>query len=417
MSIDFGRVCALQGGGSEKPYSDLYLLCSSAIHMPGGDDLPKRLSEVWKKIDSLLPADVKRAPSWDTLADWDDKSLQDYNDQALGEKIILCQQRVFAATSGVSLPPPIAMEPFAEVIEHDKRLVASFEELVKGFEGEIEYPGYSKRVVSKIVQIRKLFAENPLLLSFFKNLDLQAHPELGKVVMEFEAPEPKATLDLKLSDLSDADLDKIRYKLPFCKSLVLTKCHYDLSKLLPLLPVVERLIMDDCDVITLPESLGGLTKLLTLHVWGSKFESFPLAICSLSQLKDLSLRGCDLSAVPEELSSLKALEKLDLSENAFTDIPEVISSLPRLDTLELDRNEIDQFPTIDDLPPSLQTLDLSNTNITSLPGGFMYVLEKISVIISGNKDAKGNYLSDDVDKICELVRQLESLKDTHGYDF
>jgi len=432
MSMDFGRVCALHHGGSKYPYNEIYRLCSLAVDLPENSDLPKRLREIWTEINFLLPADAQRAPSWDKLTALDSKSLQKYSGTYLGEKIILCQQRVFAATSGASLPLPIAMEPFAEVIKYDERLVTPFEELVKGFEGEIEYPGFSERVVYKIAQIRKLFTENSLLLSFFKNMDLQAYPELKKVVNEYKLPEPVdpapvpraharwATREYK--SLSRQDLAEKGWQLSECSELIFIDCDLDLCELIDLLPShLTELHLINCGIKAVPETIGKLKELHTLYLNKNPLECFPLAICNLPKLERLHLEECGLSALPEGLGGFEALKSIELSRNKLTRIPEALQLIATLTSVYLCGNSIEEFPRPDDISTEWKVVDISCNPITSFPLDLFKVLEKAEVFFSREMDGEDllepyynmmeemqGTIDDLEDKVERLVERLDT---------
>ncbi|XP_074359467.1 uncharacterized protein LOC141698600 isoform X2 [Apium graveolens] len=101
-----------------------------------------------------------------------------------------------------------------------------------------------------------------------------------------------------------------------------------------------------------PDSIGNLTKLVELDLWGNeKLETLPDTICNLRNLEILSIYGCEiLETLPDDLWTITRLKKLDASyATMLKKLPDIESSQIAL---------------------SLQELDMSMCRITALPSGF-----------------------------------------------
>lgn len=111
--------------------------------------------------------------------------------------------------------------------------------------------------------------------------------------------------------------------------------------------------------ISLPESIGNLTKLKVLRLYGAinqfkadenaspnlkTFKKLPKALARLTQLEELDLGRNQIPAVPPEVASLTNLRKLNLSFNDIHELPEFIGNLPKLRELNLSSNGSIRLP-------------------------------------------------------------------------
>jgi Leucine-rich repeat (LRR) protein len=135
------------------------------------------------------------------------------------------------------------------------------------------------------------------------------------------------------------------------------------------------------ELITLPESLGQLTKLETLVIEGfSALRTLPEAIGHLTALKALRLRHLKgFAELPTSLWQLKELKALIIANSGINQIPNAINQLTALTSLSL-RN--------------LRAL-------TALPAGLWQL---------NSLEALELYLLPCIDKIPELTRQFTALK-------
>lgn len=105
---------------------------------------------------------------------------------------------------------------------------------------------------------------------------------------------------------------------------------------------------------------------------GNSITALPECIGDLESLKTLHLAGCPLTALPESIGRLKNLEVLDLSGCPLDRLPDSLGQLKRLKSLIFAKWNWGES-TLCMLPDScgdlagLETLDLSGTQVTSLP--------------------------------------------------
>jgi internalin A len=116
-----------------------------------------------------------------------------------------------------------------------------------------------------------------------------------------------------------------------------------------------------------PESIGQLTQLQSLYLWGNQLTALPESIGQLSQLETLDLSNNVLTALPESIGQLTQLKNLDLSNNVLTALPESIGQLTQLETLDLAENQLTELPEFIGQLTQLKILDLQGNRLTALP--------------------------------------------------
>jgi Leucine-rich repeat (LRR) protein len=95
----------------------------------------------------------------------------------------------------------------------------------------------------------------------------------------------------------------------------------------------------------LPESLGQLTQLRTLHLSNNHVTALPETLGQITKLKRLRLGGNQLTALPKSLGQLSLLEELHLSYNQLIALPESLCRLTSLRQLYLHGNDALGLPT------------------------------------------------------------------------
>src|SRR5215475_14164687 len=73
-----------------------------------------------------------------------------------------------------------------------------------------------------------------------------------------------------------------------------------------------ELDLSGLELKAVPESLGQLAQLHTLHLHNNQLTALPESLGQLVQLQDLDLRNNQLTALPESLGQLVQLQILDL---------------------------------------------------------------------------------------------------------
>jgi hypothetical protein len=127
---------------------------------------------------------------------------------------------------------------------------------------------------------------------------------------------------------------------------------------------LEKLIIDNgngCQMnVTIPESIGGLTSLKVLRLYGaldSSRKQYEKPGSLFSQVKSL----------PGTLEKLQNLEELDLGRNGIKAVPSQIASLHKLKKLTLDYNDIHELPAFIGNLNNLQELSIFANRGVTLP--------------------------------------------------
>jgi len=135
----------------------------------------------------------------------------------------------------------------------------------------------------------------------------------------------------------------------------------------------------------LPESLGQLTQLQSLRILDNQLTALPESIGQLTQLQSLMLNSNQLTALPESLTELKALRKLYLHDNRFRVFPNPILGLTGLELLAIGgRNGLTSLPDSIDRLANLETLDLGNGELMSLPSALAGLGKLKRLVLTGN---------------------------------
>ncbi len=181
----------------------------------------------------------------------------------------------------------------------------------------------------------------------------------------FVAPEKATTLSIKKYDPA------IRH-LPSQLGTLVNLVELDISCLENLedfpseigsLTKLEKLIIDNGDScqmnISLPESMGGLTNLKVLRLYG--------AIDARESDSDKPSRPSKVKSLAGTIGKLQNLEVLDLGRNGIKGIPSQIASLQKLKRLALDYNHIHELPPFVGNLKNLQELSVCGNGGIKLP--------------------------------------------------
>ncbi|MFX1259645.1 MAG: TIR domain-containing protein [Promethearchaeota archaeon] len=137
----------------------------------------------------------------------------------------------------------------------------------------------------------------------------------------------------------------------------------------------------ECRLSTLPESIGNLSLLKELYLFGNELLTLPESITKLTSLQLLHLDNNELSTLPESISNLASLKELSLSANQLTTLPESIGDLKSLKTLILAFNELSTLPESIINITSLEILDIDNNPLDSKAKSVLKQLKKNGVYI------------------------------------
>ncbi|XP_043698899.1 probable disease resistance protein At4g27220 [Telopea speciosissima] len=190
-----------------------------------------------------------------------------------------------------------------------------------------------------------------------------------------------------------------RYKIRYTSSLweqeeELPASSLDLS-LLGSMKKLQILDISHYDFTTLPQEIGGLTNLKSLHLSRNIDMHFsknippeliisPNVLSRLSDLEELHLSHCNISTLPQEVGELTNLKSLDLSGNLRLIIPpKVLSRLSGIEELNLD-DSFDEWEVEESENNSKACL----SEITSLAG-----LTKLKLVVSNIECLNSNTIS------------------------
>ncbi len=116
----------------------------------------------------------------------------------------------------------------------------------------------------------------------------------------------------------------------------------------------------------LPASVGTLTRLEELSVWGIRSAPLPAAVVALPRLRTLRLQGLPDHQLPVELEAMVRLEELDLEQNGLTALP-ALDRLRALTVLRLADNHLTELPGWIAGLPRLVALDVDGNHLAELP--------------------------------------------------
>ncbi|OIV93675.1 hypothetical protein TanjilG_16526 [Lupinus angustifolius] len=134
-------------------------------------------------------------------------------------------------------------------------------------------------------------------------------------------------------------------------------------------------------IMALPSTIGGLLSLTRLDLHSNRITELPDSVGDLRSLVFLNLGGNLLSSLPASFSRLVHLEELDLSSNQLSVLPESIGSLVNLKILNVETNNIDEIPYSIGHCSSLRELYADYNRLKALPEalGKVQSLEILSV--------------------------------------
>ncbi|GJU76922.1 NB-ARC domains-containing protein [Tanacetum coccineum] len=140
-----------------------------------------------------------------------------------------------------------------------------------------------------------------------------------------------------------------------------------------------------CNLVQVPESIGGLSCLKNLNLEGNNLFEVPISIGGLSCLVDLNLKWNNLLEVPESIGGLLCLEDLNLEGNNLLKVPESIGGLSCLVDLNLKGNNLLEVPESIGGLSCLEDLILEGNNFTILPGSLSQLSQLGTLELDGCK--------------------------------
>ncbi len=149
------------------------------------------------------------------------------------------------------------------------------------------------------------------------------------------------------------------------------KCFDEIAKLTQLEQLALQTGVPDIDI---PESLGKLTQLSYLAIYGT-FQSLPDNLGDLQNLEQFNLYGdwstsCTITQIPESLCQCKKLTTLALFYSDVTSLPQNIGKLQKLHYLQIKRTPVTSLPSSIGDCKSLVKIDASHSSLQSIPPEF-----------------------------------------------
>jgi len=189
---------------------------------------------------------------------------------------------------------------------------------------------------------------------------------------------------------------------------------------------LQSLVLKECNLYTLSQSIGSLINLKVLNLEGNKIKIIPNSIDTLKSLETLNLSKNQLQKLPDSILSLSSLQHLNLDSNKLNKLPNSIGLLASLKSLSVKENKLQQIPSsignlkslnsfnlclnkITDLPQSigllysLKYLNLDNNNLVKLPSSINSISTLKSLSLEGNK-------LEIIPNSMELLKSLKVLK-------
>ncbi len=130
---------------------------------------------------------------------------------------------------------------------------------------------------------------------------------------------------------------------------------------------LEILILDSCDIQTLPEQIGLLTNLKNISLSNNKISKLPNSFSKLKKLSNINLNFNEFYEFPEQIASISNLEILFIGKNKLVSLPNSISNIRKLRMINVAYNELILLPESICNLVNLQVLNVSNNKLIQLP--------------------------------------------------
>ncbi|KAG9456657.1 hypothetical protein H6P81_001165 [Aristolochia fimbriata] len=132
-------------------------------------------------------------------------------------------------------------------------------------------------------------------------------------------------------------------------------------------------------ILALPKTIGNLSSLTKLDLHSNRIAELPDSIGNLFSLVCLDLRSNQLTSLPPSLGKLSCLEELDLSSNNLSTISEAVGNLGKLKKLNIETNDIEELPHTIGNCSALTQLRADYNRLKALPEA-VGRLEKLEVL-------------------------------------
>lgn len=186
---------------------------------------------------------------------------------------------------------------------------------------------------------------------------------------EADAPEPEISSDIALKHLPSEIGSLIHLKELQITGL---EALEDLPAEIGNLKELESIVIDNGNGyrmnISVPESIGNLTQLKTLRLYGAlDARAFDEGMSEEENAVNENAELAKVKKLPQGLGKLQNLEILDLGRNGLSELPPQVASLSNLTILSLNYNTIGELPEFVGNLKKLKYLELSENGGTKLP--------------------------------------------------
>lgn len=199
--------------------------------------------------------------------------------------------------------------------------------------------------------------DRELLLSLLKEMNLEDKFEL---VLNREGTQFDRTIKYNGTKLVRVDLSQLK----------LSKIPESISKfeMLEYLDISRNLLLE------LPISIGSLKYLKELDLgYNPPLNYLPVSIGNLSSLKYLGIYGCGLKALPDSIGNLKSMTLINVSKNELTSFPESIGDLDKLEKIYAESNQLVNLPESIGGCQNLKEMKIAQNKLRTIPAGILKI--------------------------------------------
>ncbi|MBY9020506.1 MAG: leucine-rich repeat domain-containing protein [Candidatus Lokiarchaeota archaeon] len=148
---------------------------------------------------------------------------------------------------------------------------------------------------------------------------------------------------------------------------------------------VVKLQIEGEAVITLPEFVSHLSSLTSLILKNCNLYSLPHSIGTFRDLKFLNLEGNNLTSLPKSIRNLQSLQNFDISRNKFANLPNYIGKLSSLEDLNVENNYLVILPKSIGALSFLKHMNVSRNKLIAVPDSIGSLKLLKSLILYSNK--------------------------------
>ncbi|XP_078693889.1 leucine-rich repeat and calponin homology domain-containing protein 1-like isoform X7 [Branchiostoma floridae x Branchiostoma belcheri] len=179
---------------------------------------------------------------------------------------------------------------------------------------------------------------------------------------------PKSAISYDLSDVTCADLSKNRFQ-----EWPLEVCDYT---------SLENVDLYNNNIKAVPDMAVNLQCLTWLNLSRNQLTTLPIPLCYLP-LQVLVVSNNKLVSLPEDIGKLKRLMNLDVSCNEISTLPLQIGEMENLRELNIRRNHLQTLPE-ELCQLRITRLDISCNKVTSLPACYRHLQTLCEFILDNN---------------------------------